>query len=153
MENIMRLSYGIAVAVLALTAACKEESPPIGGGAMAASNQSGMGGMSGAAHQDAAAENAQALLAKLGTDNADSLASLVPLDNKAVTALIRDCEQMMKSAKMTPPKKWNDAVAALHDDLSRFPGLTGDQLKKEIPAHRGRVEDMLAMRRDMMKMM
>lgn len=103
-------------------------------------------------HADTMAKQVETHLQRLGTTNADSLKSLVAADRAVVTALIADCEQMMKEMKMTPPAKWHDAVKALRQDLDRMAGASGPALAAAMPAHRQRIADMLAMRRDMMHM-
>ncbi|MCY7380144.1 MAG: hypothetical protein LH467_12515 [Gemmatimonadaceae bacterium] len=73
-------------------------------------------------------------------------------DRRVVTALIADCEQMMRELKMEPPRKWRDAVHELRTDLDRMTNMTGAQLEQAMPEHRKRIEGMLAMRSDMMRM-
>ncbi len=111
----------------------------------------GAQGMSGM-HQDTLVPKVQAHLQRLQTANADSLRALVPDDRQVVTALIADCEQMMRQMKMEPPRKWRNAVQALRTDLDRMTSMTGAQLAQAMPEHRKRIEGMLAMRRDMMRM-
>jgi len=111
----------------------------------------GAQGMSGM-HQDTLVPKVQAHLQRLQTANADSLRALVPDDRQVVTALIADCEQMMRQMKMEPPRKWRDAVQALRTDLDRMTKMSGAQLAQAMPAHRKRIEGMLAMRHDMMRM-
>ncbi len=111
----------------------------------------GAQGMSGM-HQDTLVPKVQAHLQRLQTANADSLRALVPDDRQVVTALIADCEQMMRQMKMEPPRKWRNAVQELRTDLDRMAKMTGAQLAQAMPEHRKRIEGMLAMRRDMMRM-
>ena len=59
---------------------------------------------------------------------------------------------MMREMKMEPPRKWRNAVQELRTDLDRMANMTGAQLEKAMPEHRKRIEGMLAMRRDMMRM-
>ena len=154
-----------ALALLATVAACKPErrdtaADSAGTGAImraAPADSSGMAmgagdkGMSDM-HQDTVAAKVEAHLKRLQTANADSLRALVPDDRRVVTALIADCEQMMRAMKMDPPRKWHDAVAALRTDLDRMAKMTGAQLAQAMPGHRTRIEGMLAMRHDMMRM-
>lgn len=107
-----------------------------------------MGGM----HQDTLAPKVEAHLQRLSAAAPDSLRALVPVDRAVVTALIADCEQMMREMKMEPPPKWQRAVRDLRRDLDRMASMTGPQLQQAMRGHRQRIEAMLAMRRDMMKM-
>ncbi|MBA2688141.1 MAG: hypothetical protein H0U64_08565 [Gemmatimonadaceae bacterium] len=77
---------------------------------------------------------------------------MLPAHTSAVEALLADCEQMMREMKMTPPAKWNKATAEIRSDLTRMGGMSPSQLKAFIPEHRTRVEGILGMRHDMMKM-
>lgn len=107
-----------------------------------------MGGM----QQDTVVPKVQAHLQRLAAAAPDSLRALVPVDREVVTALIADCEQMMRAMKMDPPQKWRNAVRDLRQDLDRMASMTSVQLQHAIPEHRQRIEGMLAMRHDMMKM-
>ena len=107
-----------------------------------------MGGM----HQDTLAARVEAHLGRLASSDPDSLRALVPVDREVVTTLIADCERMMRQMKMDPPRKWRNAVRDLRRDLDRMDSLSGAQLQQAIPEHKKRVEGMLAMRHDMMRM-
>ncbi len=153
----------VAIATLAVgsTVACRTDSreradsatlPAMPGmtgdsahGAMGMSDTQGM-------HQDSIVPRMQAHLQRLATASPDSLKALVSEDQRVVTALIADCEKMMRDTKMTPPGKWNDAVRDLRQDLDRMPAMTAAQLSAAMPGHRQRIEGMLSMRHDMMKM-
>jgi hypothetical protein len=106
----------------------------------------------GAMHQDTLAPRVEAHLQRLQTNDPDSLRALVPANRDVVNALIADCEQMMREMKMEPPRKWRNAVQDLRRDLDRMASMTGAQLRQLAPEHRKRIEGMLAMRRDMMRM-
>lgn len=106
----------------------------------------------GATHQDTLAPKVQAHLQRLATGDPDSLRALVPEDRRVVTALIQDCEQMMREMKMDPPRKWRSAVQELQGELGRMQAMSGAQLQRAMPDHRRHIESMLAMRRDMMRM-
>ena len=77
---------------------------------------------------------------------------MVPAHAEAVNALIADCEQMMQQMKMTPPAKWNTAVAAVRADLAKMSSASAGALHAMVPAHVDRVKGILDMRHDMMKM-
>lgn len=110
------------------------------------------GEMMGMMHQDTIAARVQAHLGKLATNDPDSLRALVPTDREAVTTLIADCEKMMRDMKMDPPRKWRNAVRDLRQDLDRMSSMSGAQLRQAMPEHRKRIEGMLSMRHDMMRM-
>ncbi|NUP56596.1 MAG: hypothetical protein HOQ19_12235 [Gemmatimonadaceae bacterium] len=103
-------------------------------------------------HRDTIAPRVQAHLARLDTSDPDSLVALVATDRQVVTTLIADCERMMREMKMEPPREWRNAVQALRQDLDRMGSMSGAQLRQLVPDHRKRIEGMLTMRRDMMRM-
>ncbi len=116
-----------------------------------------MGGMSSnssmpMAHTDSVAQRATADIEQFASAPADRLKSLLPAHAGAVEALIADCEKMMRDMKMTPPAKWNKATAEVRSDLTRMGGMNPSQIKEFVPEHRARVEGILGMRHDMMKM-
>ena len=78
--------------------------------------------------------------------------SLVATHRQTVEALIANCEMMMKQMKMNPPRKWTNAVAQLHQDLRQMTTANAAALHAMWPDHRLRVQGMLDMRHDMMKM-
>ena len=165
--KLIRVRPLIPLALLATVAACNPGSSDrsadsTGAGASAtvaaapgdsghAAMPAGGPGMSGM-HQDTLAPKVEAHLQRLQTANPDSLRALVADDRRVVTALIADCEQMMREMKMEPPRKWRTAVQELRTDLDRMAKMTGAQLEQAMPEHRKRIEGMLAMRRDMMRM-
>ncbi len=163
----MSLSSGVPSVVLlalslAVSAGCRSDegsSAADTGGqatmeAATAAGDSARGGMSGmqGMHEDTLAPKVQAHLQRLATTDPDSLKALVAADREIVNALIADCEQMMREMKMEPPAKWTNAVRDLRRDLDRMVGMSGEQLRAAMPEHRQRIEDMLGMRRDMMRM-
>ena len=126
--------------------------------AMAPATPASMGSMSGdgmamsGSHSDSIAMRAQTDLDALRAASADDAVKMVPAHADAVNALIADCEQMMKSQKMTPPAKWNTAVAAVRADLAKMSTANASALHAMVPAHADRVKGILDMRHDMMKM-
>lgn len=124
------------------------------GGAMSGDMKGGMkGGMAmGGMHSDSVAARAQADLSALRAASADEALKLVPAHKAAVEALLADCEQMMKQMKMTPPAKWTDAMAAIRADLAKMSTANAAALHAMVPEHADRVNGMLGMRHDMMKM-
>lgn len=126
----------------AMSAAASSDSAMAHGGGMA------MGGM----HADTVVERVQRDLAAMDAASDDAIAPLVPAHRQTVEALIADCEMMMKEMKMTPPGKWNEAVAAMRKDLGMMDTAKGASLHAMWPQHKQRVQAMLDMRRDMMKM-
>lgn len=146
-----------AFTLLLAAAACRsqEQKTVAETGAAARGADTSRGAMAGgmqAMHQDTLAAKVEAHLRRLDTTNPDSLRALVPVDREVVTTLIADCEQMMRAMKMEPPRKWRNAVQDLRQDLDRMASMSGAQLRTVMPEHRTRIEGMLAMRRDMMRM-
>lgn len=103
-------------------------------------------------HQDTLATQVETHVQLLASANGDSLKALVPADQRVVTNLIADCEMMMRQMKIDPPRKWTNAVTDLRQDLAKMPAMSPSQLQAFMPEHRKRIEEMLSMRRDMMKM-
>lgn len=148
-----------AVLVLFAVAACSKSEPaktdtaammPATPAAMGSMSDKGMA-MSGT-HTDSVAAHAQTDLDALRAASADEAVKLVPAHVQAVNALIADCEQMMKQMKMTPPAKWNTAVAAVRADLAKMSTASASALHAMVPAHADRVKGILDMRHDMIKM-
>ena len=108
----------------------------------------GMGGM----HTDSVAARVQGDLTAMNAASGEAIVPLVAAHRQTVEALIADCEMMMKQMKMDPPRKWTNAVASLHEDLSRMTTANAAALHAMWPDHRLRVQGMLDMRHDMMKM-
>ena len=122
------------------------------GGAMmthdSAGKMAGMGGM----HADTVVALVRGDLAAMNAASGDAIVPLVAAHRQAVEALIADCAMMMKQMKMNPPRKWTNAVTSLHEDLSRMTTANAAALHAMWPDHRLRVQGMLDMRHDMMKM-
>lgn len=92
------------------------------------------------------------IFAALQAASGDSLVRLVPAHREVVEAVNADCEAMMRQMKMAAPDKWTRAVAALRNDLTRMANTDAAALQAMLPEHRARVDAMLGMRRDMMRM-
>lgn len=122
------------------------------GGAMkthdSTGNMAGMGGM----HADTVVARVKNDLAAMDAASDGAIVPLVPAHRQTVEALIDDCEMMMKEMKMTPPGKWNQAVAALRVDLGTMGTANAASVHAMWPQHKLRVQTMLDMRHDMMKM-
>lgn len=155
----------MCVLLLASSAACRSEARSraaeraagtttgaAGSAAAADTGQRAMAGEMTGMHRDTLAASVEAHLQRLATSNPDSLEALVPVDREVVTTLIADCEKMMREMKINPPGKWRDAVKDLRQDLDRMAAMSGAQLRSAVPEHRKRIENMLSMRRDMMRM-
>lgn len=154
----------LALTMMLLTAACRPsdrarpaDTAAAAGAASSAAGDSGhamAGGPQamGSMQHDTVASKVQAHLQRLSTAAPDSLRALVPPDREVVASLIADCEQMMRAMKMDPPQKWRNAVRDLRQDLDRMSSMTAAQLQQTMPEHRKRIEGMLAMRHDMMKL-
>jgi type IV pilus biogenesis protein CpaD/CtpE len=153
------MRVALSVFLLGSAAACSSkdraqttDSTPAGTTASATGGDSAHAAAMGGMHEDTLAAKVESYLRQLSTSNPDSLRALVPADREVVTALIADCEQMMRQMKVDPPRKWRSAVQDLRQDLARMTSMTGEQLQHAMPEHRKRIEGMLAMRRDMMRM-
>ncbi len=103
-------------------------------------------------HADTVVARVQRDLAAMDAASGDAIVPLVPAHRQTVEALIADCEMMMKQTKMTPPTKWHAAVTALRKDLGTMATAKTASLHAMWPQHKQRVQAMLDMRHDMMKM-
>lgn len=109
--------------------------------------QGGMAGM----HADTLAERVENHLKRLESASGAGLKALVSEDRSISNELIADCEKMMRMEKMTPPRKWNTAVAQMRTDLRQMASANGDELDRLAKDHAKHIRDMLGMRHDMMK--
>ncbi len=154
----MRLLMTVACGAVMSLAACTAEKKASGASDTATvAGANDMGGMRSNSsmsmtHSDTVAVRATADIEEFASAPADRVKSMLPAHTSAVEALLADCEQMMREMKMTPPAKWNKATAEIRSDLTRMGGMSPSQLKAFIPEHRTRVEGILGMRHDMMKM-
>ncbi len=154
----MRLLTTVACGAVMSLAACTAEKKAAGVADTATVvGANDMGGMRSntsmpMAHSDSVALRATADIEELASAPANRVKSMLPAHTSAVEALLADCEQMMREMKMTPPAKWNKATAEIRSDLTRMGGMSPSQLKAFVPEHRARVEGILGMRHDMMKM-
>lgn len=57
----------------------------------------------------------------------------------------------MRMEKMTPPRKWNNAVAQMRSDMTRMASENGAELDRLGKEHAKHIRDMLSMRHDMMQ--
>lgn len=113
-----------------------------------AGKMAGMGGM----HADTVVTRVQGDLTAMNAASGEAIVPLVAAHKQTVEALIADCEMMMKQMKMNSPQKWTNAVAALRGDLGKMSTANAAALHEMWPDHRQRVQGMLDMRHDMMKM-
>ena len=104
------------------------------------------------AKSDSIAAHAQVHLDSLVAATPDAAVKRVPAHSQAVEALLADCERMMKQMKMTPPAKWNTAVATIRADLKGMRTASATALHAMLPAHADHLKGILDMRKDMMKM-
>ncbi len=154
----MRLLTTVACGAVMILAACTSEKKAAGMADTAVvAGPNDMGGMrSGSSmpmtHSDTVAERAAADIEQFASAPADRVKTLLPAHKKAVEDLLADCERMMREMKMTAPAKWNKATAEIRSDLTRIGGMDPSQVKAFMSGHRARVEGILEMRRDMMKM-
>ncbi|MBA3466034.1 MAG: hypothetical protein H0T21_01395, partial [Gemmatimonadaceae bacterium] len=111
---ISRIAAGIALAITLY--ACSKNDRTASDSAVAAATppsaattmpQGGMAGMT----SDTLAERVENHVKRLESASGAELKALVSEDRSISEALIADCEKMMRMEKMTPPRKWNNAVA------------------------------------------
>ena len=138
--------------VAADTAAMAPAPAAAAGGAMATSDSAGkMAGMGGM-KADTVVTRVQGDLSGMDAAAGEAIVPLVAAHKQTVEALVADCEMMMKKMKMAAPQKWTKAVAALHADLGKMTTANAAALHAMWPDHKQRVQGMLDMRHDMMKM-
>ncbi len=95
----------------------------------------------------------EANLSRMDKAGPDSLKALLPRHREVVAALIKNCEDMMRMQKMSPPRKWTKTVADVQQDMLRMASMSAAGVKRAWPDHEQRIRDMLIMRHDMMKSM
>ena len=162
---LLRARSGPFVSLLVLAAACSSSTraatdtvaagatpdTPATAATMTHDSAGGMAGRGGR-HADTVVERVQRDLATMEAASGDAIVPLVPAHRQTVEALVADCEMMMKQMKMNPPRKWTNAIAALHQDLSTMATANSATLHAMWPEHKQRLQGMLDMRHDMMKM-
>jgi hypothetical protein len=152
----MSWSRGSAlVALLALAAACG--APDAGGSA--ADDMTDMPGMSTPGAEPAAGmaqggmDPMQAHLERMATLPADSLTSALPTHRQMVANMLAQMNREMREMAMPADSAWNAVVDSLRSDLTRMPEMGGAELQALMPAHRERVEQLMAMHAAMMRAM
>ena len=143
--------------MFALAACSKKEAPKADTTAMAMpapapGAMSGNGMAMDNAKSDSIAAHAQMQLDSLVAASPEAAVKRVPEHSQAVEALLADCERMMQQMKMTPPAKWNTAVATIRADLKGMRTANAAALHAMVPAHADHLKGILGMRKDMMKM-
>jgi len=159
---ISRIAAGVALAIT-LYACSKDDRTASDSAAAAATPPSaaatGTGAMSGPMSQggmarmssDTLAERVENHVKRLESASGAELKALVS-ENRSISAeLIADCEKMMRMEKMTPPRKWNNAVAQMRSDMTRMASANGAELDRLGKDHAKHIRDMLSMRHDMMQ--
>lgn len=154
----MRIIRVCSALLLVGSVACergRSPSPDSAATTAAMASDSGMRGgmgMADATHSDTIVDRVKADLGALQQAAGDNVVRLVPAHAVVVEALIADCEQMMRQMKMAVPAKWTSAVADLRKDLARMRSANAAAVHAMLPAHSDRVNAILSMRHDMMKM-
>ena len=100
---------------------------------------------------DTLADRVENHVKRLESASGGDLKALVAEDKSISNELIADCEKMMRMEKMTPPRKWNTAVAQMRTDLRQMASANGGELDRLAKDHANHIRDMLGMRHDMMK--
>ncbi len=111
--------------------------------------QGGMAAMT----SDTLAQRVENHVKRLRSASGAELKALVAEDRSISNELIADCEKMMRMEKMTPPGKWNSAVAQMRSDMTRMASANGADLDRLGKEHAQHIQDMLSMRHDMMQQM
>lgn len=111
--------------------------------------QGGMAGMT----SDTLAQRVESHAKRLESASGTELKALVSEDRSISNELIADCEKMMRMEKMTPPRKWNNAVAQMRSDMTRMAAANGAELDRLGKEHAKHIRGMLSMRHDMMQEM
>ncbi len=159
---ISRIAAGVALAITlyacskgdrtASDSAAAAATPPsaatTGTGAM--SGPMAQGGMAGMT-SDTLAQRVENHAKRLESASGTELKALVSEDRSISNELIADCEKMMRMEKMTPPRKWNNAVAQMRSDMTRMASANGAELDRLGKEHAKHIRAMLSMRHDMMQ--
>lgn len=161
---IFRIAAGVAMAITLY--ACSKDNRTGSDSAGAAATPpsaaaTGMGEMAGPMAQggmagmtsDTLAQRVENHVKRLESASGTELKALVSEDRSISNELIADCEKMMRMEKMTPPRKWNNAVAQMRSDMTRMASANGAELDRLGKEHAKHIRDMLSMRHDMMQEM
>jgi hypothetical protein len=95
----------------------------------------------------------QAHLERMATLPADSLTSALPTHRQMVANMLAQMNREMREMAMPADSAWNAVVDSLRSDLTRMPEMGGAELQALMPAHRERVEQLMAMHAAMMRAM
>ena len=95
----------------------------------------------------------QAHLRALDGASADSLRAALPAHRRLVANLIAQTNREMRDMHMTADAAWDATVDSLRQDLTRMPELSPGELAATMPAHRARVDRLIASHREMLRRM
>ena len=144
-------SRGWIVAALAVAACTQREAADAGaardtGGMAAMPGMAGMGAMESARMMDEMGPHLRAL----DGAGADSLRRALPAHRQRVANMIAQMNREMRDMSMAADAAWDATVDSLRQDLTRMPELSPGELAALMPAHRARVERLMASHREMM---
>ena len=118
-----------------------------------AGGMAGMPGMGRAAVSVGMMTRMEAHLRGLEGMDAGRLAAGLPEHRQLVANLVAQTNREMREMGMAGDAAWTATVDSLRQDLVRLPELGRGELTAVMPAHRGRVERLIAMHRQMLARM
>lgn len=158
--RIRHWSAALVAASLALGCNGERESAALAGAgdtaAAAADTAAGMAGMAGMGDAMASGPMMAQMdthLVALEKTAPESLAVALPAHRKMVANLIAQMNREMRDMDMAGDPAWTATVDSLRQDLVRLPELGAGELVDVMPAHRGRVQGLMEMHRNMMASM
>lgn len=98
-------------------------------------------------------EAMQAHLRALDGVRGDSLRAALPAHRQLLANLIAQMNREMRDMSMATDAAWDATVDSLRQDLTRMPDLSPGELADVMPAHRGRVDRLMASHREMLRKM
>lgn len=125
--------------------ACGGDEPAAGG----MGDMPGMPATEPAGNGDVTADM-RAHLDGMATMSADSLPMVLSTHRQKVANMLAQMNREMRDMNMGADAAWNATVDSLRADLTAMPGMSGADLARLVPAHRGRVERLMSMHATMM---
>jgi hypothetical protein len=81
----------------------------------------------------------------------DSLMAVMPMHRQMVGQMLQGMDTVtMRMAQ--PDSRWNATRDSVRSDLTRMEGMSAEQLREVMPAHRARVERLMSMHDSVMRM-
>jgi hypothetical protein len=144
------LPWVLLVVALAEAACTKKQdaTPPAQSDSAAAGAMTGMQPMKGMEMVPAMQAHLDSMMAMSPAQMAAEMAAHEDLASRTMDAMGAD----MRTMNMPPDSAWTALSDSLRQDLAELPPLSGDRLKSRILAHIGRMQRMMVMHEQMMKM-